>query len=161
MVLGGGLIGLFGNVLGGRGSDRIGRRTVGFAGLVVAPVFAAIFFNGPASALVVCWGLYVFSMAAADVVVRAMAAELFPTSHRGTSGGALIAVQAVGFSAGLFVVGLATESFADLGRVVSWVSIVSVLAGICVLFLPETHRRELEAISGETEAPGDRAEGAP
>ncbi len=159
LVVGGGLIGLFGNVVGGRGSDRSGRRLIGFCGLAFAPLFAVLFFNGPAAFLVVCWGLYIFCMAAGDVVVRALAAELFPTSHRGTAGGLMIAVQAFGFSGGLFVVGLATESFADLARVVSWVSGASVLAGVCVLFLPETHRRELEAISGEPVFPDER--GAP
>ena len=152
LVLGGGLIGLFGNVIGGRGSDRLGCRVVGFVGLALAPLFAAAFFQGPAGTLVFAWGFYVLCMAAGDVVVRAFAAELFPTHQRGTSGGVLIAVQTVGFSAGLFVVGLGTETFADLAGIVSLVALASIAAGICVLFLPETSRRSLESISGEPEA---------
>jgi MFS family permease len=150
LVLGGGMIGMFGNVIGGRGSDRFGRRAVGFVGLALAPVFAAAFFLGPEETLVFAWGLYVLCMAAGDVVVRAFAAELFPTHHRGTSSGVLIAVQTVGFSAGLFVVGLGTGTFgAELAIMVSLVAVASIAAGICLLFLPETSRRSLESISGE------------
>lgn len=148
LVLGGGLIGMFGNVLGGRGSDRFGRRKVGFGALALAPIFATIFFTGPASALVISWGLYVFCMSAGDVVIRALSAELFPTSQRGSSGGALIAVQSLGFGGGLLLFAFGTGSAGNLGEVVSWVSLSSIGAGICLLFLPETHRQELETISG-------------
>lgn len=149
LVLTGGAIGMFGNVIGGRGSDRFGRRVVGFVSLSVAPLFAAVFFNGPASLLVVSWGLYVLCMSGADVVIRALSAELFPTSHRGSSGGALIAVQSIGFTSGLVLFAVFTEVFGNLGQVVTWVSLSSVAAAACLLFLPETHQKELEALSGE------------
>ncbi len=147
LVLGGGLIGQFGNVLGGRGSDHFGRRKIGFGALAIAPVFATLFFTGPSSVLVISWGLYVFCMSAGDVVIRALSTELFPTSHRGSSGGALIAVQSLGFAGGLLLFAFGTDSVGDLGRVVSWVSLSSVAAGACLLLLPETHREELETIS--------------
>jgi len=149
LVLGGGFIGMFGNVIGGRGSDRFGRRKVGFIALAAAPLFALLFFNGPSTALVVSWGLYVLCMSAADVVIRAQSTELFPTAHRGSSGGTLIAIQSIGFVAGLVIFGFGTDSSGSLASVVSWVSFSSVGAAFCLLFLPETHQRELEAISGE------------
>lgn len=150
LVLGGGFIGMFGNVIGGRGSDRFGRRKVGFIALVSAPVFAMLFFNGPSELLVLSWGLFVLCMSAADVVIRAQSTELFPTAYRSSSGGTLIAVQAIGFICGLLIFGFGTESSGSLSSVVSWLSLSSIGAAFCLLFLPETHQRELEAISGET-----------
>jgi MFS family permease len=149
LVLGGGFIGQFGSVFGGRGSDRFGRRKVGFGLLLLAPLFAMAFFNGPEGLLVISWGLYVFCMSGADIVIRALSAELFPTSHRGSSGGALIAVQAIGFAAGLFLFAIGTELVGEPWRVVTWVSFASLGAAVCLLFLPETHRQELETLSGE------------
>lgn len=150
LVLGGGLIGMLGTLVGGRGSDRFGRRRVGFLGLAAAPLFAFLFYAGPSGVgLVPAWGLYVLCMASGDVIIRAFAAELFPTSQRGASGGVLIAVQALGFAAGLAVVGTLAEDLARLGPAVAGVSAVSWLAAVSLLFLPETHRLELEDISVE------------
>jgi MFS family permease len=152
LVLGGGFIGMFGNVIGGRGSDRFGRRKVGFVALATAPIFAVLFFNGPSEVLILSWGLYVLCMSAADVVIRAQSTELFPTAQRGSSGGALIAVQSIGFVCGLVIFGFGTDSSGSLSSVVSWVSLSSVGAAFCLLFLPETNQLELEDISGEAAA---------
>ncbi len=149
LVVGAGALGVFGNVLGGRGSDRFGRRVVGCLALCAAPAFAWAFFQGPEAILVPAWGLFVLCMSAGDVIVRAFTAELFPTSVRGTSGGILIGVQAIGFSAGLALVGFGTDVSGDLGRTVSWVALAAVVSAAALLFLPETRDRELEAISGE------------
>jgi MFS family permease len=149
LVFGGGLIGLGGNILGGRGSDRFGRRRVGFSCLVLAPLFVASFYHGPEATLAPAWGLAVLCHAAGEVIVRALAAEIFPTSHRGAASGWLIAVQTLGWTLGLFVVGLGTESMQDLARIVTVLALASVAAAICVSLLPETGRRELEAIAEE------------
>jgi hypothetical protein len=58
-------------------------------------------------------------------------------------------VQTLGWSVGLLGVGLATESLEDLARAVSWVALASIAAAACLLWVPETRRRELEAISEE------------
>ena len=147
LVLGGGLIGVSGNWIGGRGSDRLGRRPVGFVCLCLAPLAATLFYRGPESTLVLAWGLYVLVATASDLVVRAFSAELFPTSHRGTSSGWLVLVQTVGFTTGLFLVGYGTESLEDLGETVTWVSLATLVAGVALLWLPETRRVELEEIS--------------
>jgi len=147
LLFGAGALGVFGNVLGGRGSDRLGRRGVGFVCLALAPLFAFAFFQGPEAALVPAWGLFVLCMSAGDVIVRAFAAELFPTGQRGTSSGILIGVQAIGFGSGLLLVGLGTNWTGDLGRMVSWVAVTAVVAAFALLLLPETHQQELEEIS--------------
>jgi MFS family permease len=149
LVLGGGLIGVCGNFLGGRGSDRFGRRRIGFWCLLFVPAFVALFYNGPALLLPIAWGLAVLCNSAGDLVIRALSAELFGTSHRSTAAGWLMLVQTLGWSVGLLGVGLATESLEDLARAVSWVALASIAAAACLLWVPETRRRELEAISEE------------
>lgn len=149
LVLGAGVIGVSGNVLGGRGSDRFGRRGVGLVCWLLAPLFAALFYNGPAWTLVPAWGLCVLFMSAGDLVVRALAAELFPTSQRGTASGWLIAVQTVGWSLGLLLVGLVTRFEGELSAAITAVAFAGVLAGASLMLLPETGRRELELISSD------------
>ena len=152
LVLGGGLIGLLGNVLGGRGSDRMGRRRVGSTTLLLAPVFVALFYRGPESSLVAVWGLGVLCTAAGDIVIRALSSELFGTSHRATAVAWLMFVQTLGWTLGLLLVGLFTETLEDLARAIAWISLALAVAGLCLLAAPETRQRELEAISGEGEA---------
>jgi MFS family permease len=152
LVLGAGALGVFGNVLGGRGSDLWGRRRVGFLAWLMVPGFVALFYHGPWWTLAVAWGLGVLAGSAGEVVMRALATELFDTSHRATAAGWLIFVQTIGWSSGLFIVGFAADSFEDLPRAISWIACGSALAALCLLLVPETSRRELEAISGEEAA---------
>jgi AAHS family benzoate transporter-like MFS transporter len=146
LVLGGGMIGVFGNVVGGRGSDRFGRRRIGFLGYALMPLCIGLFVLGPSATLVPAWGLAVLFGTAADVVVRALATELFPTSHRAAAGGWLIGVQTVGWSLGLFGVGLLTRVETDLPLVIAGVSLAGFVGALAVLRVPETHDRELEEI---------------
>ena len=146
LVLGGGMLGLFGNVLGGRGSDHFGRRRVGCACLVLAPLFIASFYQGPMATLVVTWGLGVLCTSAGEVVIRALSAELFPTSHRGSATGWLILVQSLGWALGLFLVGLGPDGWDDLAVTIPLISLACAVAGACLLSVPETNRRELEGI---------------
>jgi MFS family permease len=146
LVIGGGLIGVCGNFLGGRGSDRFGRRRVGFWCLLFAPAFVALFYQGPALLLPIAWGLAVLCNTAGDLVIRALSAELFDTSHRGTAAGWLMLVQTLGWTGGLLGVGLATDTLQDLGNAVTWMALASLVAAFCVLLVPETRQRELESI---------------
>jgi len=148
LVIGGGLIALLGNVLGGRGSDRFGRRRVGFAGWLLFPLFAALFYLGPSTALVPAWGFAMLCGSASDIVLRAVATELFPTSHRATAGGWLVLVQTLGWSLGLLLVGVFSDSPDDLPNVIVLLSLASVAAAcVFVLLVPETTRRELEELT--------------
>jgi len=146
MVILGGAIGIFGSIAGGRGSDRFGRRGVGSMGYAAAPIFAALFFMGPSGGLVVAWGCFVFFSSAGDVVLRALSAELFPTSHRGTATGWFMLVQTLGWSGGLVIVGFAVDSVDELGPILVFLSLCLVLAAAALRLLPETHQRELETL---------------
>jgi MFS family permease len=146
LVILGGAIGIFGSIVGGRGSDRFGRRGIGAVGYATAPIFAALFFMGPSGGLVVAWGCFVFFSSAGEVVLRALAAELFPTSHRGTATGWFMLVQTLGWSGGLMIVGFAVDSVEDLGPILVFLSLGLVLAAAALRLLPETHQRELETL---------------
>lgn len=158
-ILGGG-VGIIGNVVAGRLGDRIGRRTIGFVSLALFPLFAWLFYHGPGWSLPISWTLFVFCNTAGGVVVRAFSTELFPTSFRGTSAAWLSLVQAIGWSAGLALVGLGTYAPGDIARMTSLVSLVVLGAAFALLALPETYRQELEAISYDEDEPTHAAVGS-
>jgi AAHS family 4-hydroxybenzoate transporter-like MFS transporter len=149
MVLGAGGVGIIGNVVAGRLADRLGRRRVGAAFLAAFPIFAWVFYNGSGRALPVAFAGFVFCDTAGVVILRAFSAELFPTSHRGTSAGLASMVQTLGWATGLSIVGAGTHAPGDLARMTSLLSVTVLAAGLVLLALPETHGRELEALSAE------------
>jgi len=149
MVLVGGGVGIIGNLVAGNLADRIGRRRVGAAFLAVFPLFAILFYNGPAWALPLGFAGFVFCDTAGGVIVRALSTELFPTSHRGTSAGWVTVVLTLGWAGGLALVGLGTSGSGDIARMTTRLSIAAFGAALLLFTLPETHRRELEAISPE------------
>lgn len=147
LVLGGGLIGVLGTVVGGRGSDRFGRRRVGFTAWLSMPAFVALFCLGPPETLVVSWGLAVFCRSASEIVLRAVSTELFPTLYRATAGGWLVLVQTVGWSVGLLLSGFFADSDAELPGVIAGLSVASVGAAlVLVMFVPETRGHEFDEL---------------
>jgi putative MFS transporter len=149
MVIIGGGIGIIGNIAAGRLGDRIGRRWVGLGFLSAFPLFVWIFYNGPGWSLPLAWIGLVFCATAGQVIVRALATEIFPTSQRGTAAGWLSLVDTLGAAVGLGLIGLASETPADIAHATSRLALVVMLAGATLLLLPETRRRELESISVE------------
>jgi MFS family permease len=150
MVLAGGGVGIIGHIVAGRMGDLVGRRRVGLVFFGLFPLFAWLFYQGPPGWTVpVAWILFVFCGSAGDVIVRALSTELFPTSHRGTSAGWLLLIQTIGWVIGLFLVGLGVNGPGDLARMTSLLAFTCLLGALALLLLPETHRRELEAISDE------------
>jgi hypothetical protein len=61
----------------------------------------------------------------------------------------MLMCEAAGRSAGLFIVAWGTPAGSSNTAMICLVSLLCVLAGLLVLLLPETGRRELEAISGD------------
>jgi predicted MFS family arabinose efflux permease len=155
LVYGGGILGLLGNIVGGRGSDRWGRKRVGVITMLLLPASVAFFYQGPGATLAIAWGLAALCATSNELIIRAVSTELFPTSHRGAASGWLILVQTIGWSSGLFIVALNTESITDLRWAISMVAFASLGAALCLLMVPETRSLELETITdGESaEAP--------
>jgi MFS family permease len=147
MVVVAGGVGMIGNVLAGRLGDQFGRRPVGFAVAASFPLLAWLFYHLPGTWLPVLWAFLTVCSVSCNVTIRALATEVFPTSHRGTSGGWLSLVQTIGTAAGLGVVGLGLARGTSLPTMVSALAVLTIVAGASLFFLPETSGRELEQIS--------------
>jgi predicted MFS family arabinose efflux permease len=146
-----GAVGILGNIVAGRLGDRVGRRRVGASFLASFPAAVILFYNGPGWAMPIAFGAFVFCQTAGGMVIRAFSTELFPTAHRGTSAGWIALVQTLGWAAGLAVVGAGGQDGAGIALMTSIVSLSVLVGGLMLLGLPETHRRELETISGDAE----------
>jgi MFS family permease len=147
LIIVGGNIGVLGNVIGGRGSDRFGRRRIAFLGWMGMPACIALFCLGPPETLVIAWGLAILCGSASEIALRAVATELFPTLYRATAGGWLVLVQTAGWSLGLLLASVLSASDADLPRVITGLSLASVAAAfVFVALVPETRGRELEEL---------------
>lgn len=149
MLLTAGGIGVVGNVVAGNLGDRFGRRAVGFAALVLYPIAAIAFYQGSGWVLPIAFAAIVFTTSAADVVIGALSAELFPTSQRGASSALLTLVRTFGWIAGLWLVSGGMADEADMPNVISALALVVGVAAFCILLLPETGRRELETLSSD------------
>ncbi len=146
----GGALGILGNVVAGRLSDRFGRRTMGASFMFLAPFFAVTFFNSSGPVMVVAWILDIFCDTASATIFNAYGAELFPTSYRSTAISALAAGNTIGAAIGLAIESVLYTMTGSHWRAVSILAIFWVIAPILIItFFPETAGLELETISPE------------
>ena len=152
MVILAGAVGVIGSVAAGHLADRFGRRVVASGFMFLFPVAVWCFFRGSGWMLPVGWMMIVFMWMACEVMLKAFATELFPTSYRGTSAGWAHFVQTIGWTAGLWLLGANRERWGGIAEATSWLSLLALVGAVAVLFLPETRHRELEDISSATGA---------
>ncbi|MGH7813307.1 MAG: MFS transporter [Candidatus Binataceae bacterium] len=149
-LVGGGL-GILGNIVAGRLSDRFGRRSIGVLFNLLAPILVILGYGCrmPWILLAAAWTIAIFTYTAGATIIAAYSAELFPTSYRSTAGAALGVAGTLGGA-----IGLALESVL-FGFTHSHWTALSHLAGfwllapVIIMFLPETAGRELESVSPE------------
>jgi MFS family permease len=152
-------VGIVGSPLAGRLGDVYGRRLLGLVVLGLFPLAAFTFYMGPAWILPLGWVLMVFMSMASGVVIRALANEVFPTSHRGTGGGLLSSVETLGAAGGLFLYAFLQGLYHNQGLVVSLISLLTVISAAVLILFPETSARELESISADSDGlPRPKAE---
>jgi putative MFS transporter len=144
-----GAVGIIGHPFAGRFADHHGRRRVGLLFFGAFPFLALGFYHSPGWALPLLWIPLIFTLTGGSTIARALATELFPTSHRGTAAGWLQLVDTLGAAVGLFLVSWGTAMGASNIPMISAVVFATGVAGLVVLMLPETGRRELEEISEE------------
>ncbi len=149
MVIGGGFLGILGNVVAGRLSDRIGRRSVGFVAYALYPAAAYAIYHGESHSLVLAWIALTFFGTAGDVVMRALSSEVFPTSHRSTAMGFMILLQSLGWSVGLVLISAGAGTGREVASMVSVISLTLSFGAFAFLFVPESGRRELEEVARE------------
>ena len=150
MFIGAGAIGLPGWSLGGMLADRFGRRPIGVLFLVGLTVAELLFFLGGRWALWPGFAAMVFFQGGKMTIIRAWAAELFPTSFRGAAAGWLTAAGAVGGMGGLGLAGALARPLGGIHAALAVVSLAGVLAAAAVAaWLPETRGLDLEASAPE------------
>lgn len=149
MVILAGMVGIVGNVVAGRLADRWGRRVVASGFMLLFPVAVWCFFRGSGWMLPAGWMMIAFMWMACEVMLRAFATELFPTSYRGTAAGWTYFIQTIGWTGGLWLLGASREALGGIAEATSWLSLFALIGAVAVLFLPESGGRELEDISQE------------
>ncbi len=156
----GGAVGILGNIVVGRLSDRIGRRTMGSICYFFAPLLTILIYNSSGAMVIPAWILELFLDSASGTIVAAYSAELFPTSHRSTAGSALSVAGTTGGAIGLLLEGLLFSYFHSHWTAVSYLTVFWMMAPFIMYFgYPETAGQELEEISPEKgEAAGVFAE---
>jgi MFS family permease len=146
----GGTVGITGHVVAGRLADRIGRKRVMVAFVIGFATAAAAFYNSSGWLLPPMWIGMTFTNTGVSVMFSALGAELFPTSYRSTASGLRGLVGALGSISGLFA---ESALYAALGShtlaITALLPLAAVAACILAWFVPETARRELEAIAPE------------
>jgi MFS transporter, putative metabolite:H+ symporter len=148
MFVVGGAVGIVGNVAAGRMGDRFGRKAVGFTLLGLFPLASFAFYRGSSWIVVAAWVPLVFCFMGGRVVLKALSAELFPTSFRSAAAGVYAVMEAMGAVAGLFFIyAFRTSDVGYLARVIPLIALLSLGSAAILLSFPETRRRELEDIS--------------
>ncbi len=152
LFLAGGVLAIAGGLVGGRASDRFGRRRVIVLGTAVNFAAFTLFYNFAAGGLTVAaaWVVSIFTFFAVDALFSALGSELFPTSYRSTASGMRGIVGAVASALGLLTEGWFFSLFGSHGAAITAMSAIMVVSPFIVLaVLPETATRELEDVSPE------------
>lgn len=129
-------------------ADRLGRRLVLAVLVLLHAAGAAVLCTSTADAAVVGgWLCMMLGWTGCEVLVSAVAAELFPTSCRVTATGASAIALAIGGALGLWTESaLAAQTGAHGAAILRLIPALSI-AVLATWVLPETAARELEEIS--------------
>ena len=149
LVFFGGALGIIGSIVAGRMSDRYGRRVMGAAFTILAPLLTIWMYTATGRSIVPAWILETFFDVAAFMILNAYSAELFPTSYRSTAGSALAVAGTTGGALGLYLEGVLYNFTGSHARAVCYLTVFWIIAPLIMWFLPETSGRELEEISPE------------
>jgi putative MFS transporter len=134
-----GTLAIFGNVLAGRVSDRIGRRPTLAGGMVVNCIAFVAFYNIAGPLVPLAWIAALFSFFVVDVMVNAVSGELFPTSCRSTAATLRTIISLLAGAVGLVLEGSLYTLLGSHGAALSLMTLSSLLGLPAVaLWLRET-----------------------
>jgi MFS family permease len=152
LVFFGGALGILGSIVAGLLSDRYGRRVMGAAFTLLAPLLTIWMYTATGRSIAPAWILETFFDVAAFMILNTYSAELFPTSYRSTAGSALAVAGTTGGALGLYFEGVLYNLTGSHARAVCYLTVFWIIAPMIMWFLPETSGRELEEISPEATA---------
>lgn len=144
----GGAIGILGNIVAGRTSDRLGRRTMGVAFMLGGPVFEFMLYTIRGPLVSGFWIAWLFCDQSATTILNAYGAELFPTSQRAAAGSVLTVAKYGGGALGLLMESLLYNLAGGHWTAIRYLLTCWLAAAVVMFFsFPETAGRELEAIA--------------
>jgi putative MFS transporter len=149
LLIPGGLVALWFNIMAGRASDRFGRKRALFLTMLVSGVAYAGFFSGLHGWLIPpLWIVAFFGLFTTDALARGFSVEIVPTAYRATVGGMAYCVGIMSGGISLALEGVWYDHFHAHGPAISLSLLAIPIAMIGVLFLPEPAGKVLEEISG-------------
>jgi len=145
VILTGGIVGIAGNMVAGQLGDRVGRKPMALVMLALSALSTWALYGTALTWAPVVWASFVFSLTGANVVMTALAGELFPTTARSTAAGFRMSAASLGGALGFYLEGqLFDGSHGD--AVVALIPALGI-AALSLLWLPETAGRELEDLT--------------
>ncbi len=148
LLIPGGLLALWLNIIMGRYSDRIGRKRIVFAMMALSGLSYATFFSGLHGWMIPpLWVVAFFGFFTADALMAGFALEIVPTAYRATVGGIRYAVEIMAGGIALGLEGVWYDHFHAHGPAISVALLAIPISLIGLLFLPEPAGRTLEDIS--------------
>ncbi len=150
LILPGGLVAVTFNILAGRLSDWIGRKTVIFAALFIATASFGTFYSGIHWQYVgLMWVPGFFGFLCADSLFAGLSAEIFPTAYRATVAGLRYVVSILAGAVSLALEGPLYDLFGAHGPALMLLLGTMPIAMIALLYLPEPAGRTLEDVAAE------------
>ncbi len=150
LTLGGGALGIVGNTAAGRWSDRGGRRRVTILFILAQVVFTLLYYSAFGPILVPLWIVMIFAALGANVTLKALGTEMFPTSYRSTAAGFRVAIGTIGGSLGLLLETVLYGIFGSHWLAICTLAAMALIGPVLIhCFYPETSGRNLDEISPE------------
>ncbi|MGA7676703.1 MAG: MFS transporter [Rhizomicrobium sp.] len=152
LILPGGLVAVAFNILAGRLSDRIGRKVVVFAALLIATASFGTFYSGLHWQYVaLLWVPGFFGFLCADSLFQGFTAEIMPTAYRATVAGMRYLVSILAGAVSLALEGPLYDLFHAHGPALMLLLGTMPIAMVALLYLPEPAGRTLEDIAAEAD----------